>query len=293
MGTYIYAGNWGSSGKTTTAVTEAALLAAMGKRVRLVDLDPQANASTLLGHPHAGHEPGSADPRSVADVLRAKASVSDVERPARIVQDIVEETGEAVYDDAHVIENLTVVPAIRSSLDQLPVEIASQPGMVMNLQDALASADKVDVTLIDCPGSMNLLVTAGLLAADQDGEDRGLITCVKPSGKETEGIPDLLDQIRVLRKMYKADIDLVSIVPCLVPAKGAVYEQQMEGLRYTFGDLVAPPVRHTVIVDEAYTNYTPLPYYGYRAKPIVRDYQAVVDHQIKQGLFKQRKRVAS
>lgn len=284
MGTYAIAGNSGSAGKTTTVVTEAVLLAERGFTVRVIDVDPQANASTWLGHVDAPAP-------TVADVLRGHRSIADVERPARVILDIDEETGQPVYDDDETIPGVTVVPALRSTLDSLVVELASQPGAVLNLQDALRDASPVDVTLIDCPGSLNVLVTAGLLATAADDE-RGLITCVKPSGKEVEGIPALQQELANMRRIYKESIELVSVVPCAVPPQGAVYEEQLAALRDWLGDRVAPSIRRRAIVDEAYTNYVPLPLYGHRAKDVVADYNAVIDHQLAAGLLAKRSQVA-
>lgn len=283
MGIYAVANNSGSAGKTTTVVSLATLLAEQGQSVRVIDLDPQANASKWLGHPAA------VGPTS-ADVLRATASIADAERPARKAIGIDPDTGSPEYSDDNLIEGVTVVPALRSTLGALVVELPAVPGSVLHLQDALAVAPTVDVTLIDCPGSLDVLVYAGLLAtAAEPSETRGakgLITCVKPSGKEVEGLPDLLTELKGISRLYKEDIDLLAIVPCAVPKRGAVYQEQMEGLEEAFGARVTPGVRSRVIVDEAYTNYTPVPLYGYRGKETTSDYRAVLKHmQKKLGLF--------
>ncbi|UJL32228.1 ParA family protein (plasmid) [Mycolicibacterium vanbaalenii] len=283
MPTYTVANMSGSVGKTTTVVTTAVQLAASGLRVRVIDLDPQANATTWLGYPNIG---GS----TIADVLRLDATIDDIERPARIID--YTEDGDLVFsDDAEaLIDNLTIVPAARSTLDRLMVELPAVNGGVMRLRDALESAAPVDVTLIDSPGSNSALVTTALIAASVDEEGPagswGLITCTKPAGKESEGINDLLHELTVVKKTYRIDIPLLAIVPCAVPASGAVYRQQMEYLQEGFGKKVTPAVRRSSIVDEAYTNYRPVPLYGYRAKDVNGDYEKVVAHMKRHGMFR-------
>ncbi len=115
---------------------------------------------------------------------------------------------------------------------------------------------------------------------------------VKPSGKEVEGIPALQQELANMRRIYKESIELVSVVPCAVPPQGAVYEEQLAALRDWLGDRVAPSIRRRAIVDEAYTNYVPLPLYGHRAKDVVADYNAVIDHQLAAGLLAKRSQVA-
>lgn len=283
MPTYTVANMSGSVGKTTTVVTTAVQLAASGLRVRVIDLDPQANATTWLGYPNIG---GS----TIADVLRLDATIDDIERPARIID--YTEDGDLVFsDDAEaLIDNLTIVPAARSTLDRLMVELPAVNGGVMRLRDALESSAPVDVTLIDSPGSNSALVTTALIAASVDEEGPagswGLITCTKPAGKESEGINDLLHELTVVKKTYRIDIPLLAIVPCAVPASGAVYRQQMEYLQEGFGKKVTPAVRRSSIVDEAYTNYRPVPLYGYRAKDVNGDYEKVVAHMKRHGMFR-------
>jgi cellulose biosynthesis protein BcsQ len=284
MPTYTAANMSGSVGKTTSVVTAAVLLAATGLRVRVIDLDPQANASTWLGYPNITGA-------TIADVLRLEATINDIERPARVIQGYSEE-GEPVYDGAAAggrIDNLTVVPAARSTLDKLMVELPAVTGGVMRLRDALEAATPVDITLIDSPGSNSALVLTALIATsvEEDGPAGtwGLITCTKPAGKESEGIQDLLHELTAIKKTYRIEIPLLAIIPCAVPAQGGVYREQMEYLQDGFGDKVTPAVRRASIVDEAYTNYLPVPLYGYRAKEVTTDYENVIAHMKRLGMF--------
>ena len=284
MPTYTAANMSGSVGKTTSVVTSAVLLAATGLRVRVIDLDPQANASTWLGYPNITGA-------TIADVLRLEATINDIERPARVIQGYSEE-GEPVYDGAAAggrIDNLTVVPAARSTLDKLMVELPAVTGGVMRLRDALGAATPVDITFIDSPGSNSALVLSALIATsiEEDGPAGtwGLITCTKPAGKESEGIQVLLHELTAIKKTYRIDIPLLAIIPCAVPAQGGVYREQMEYLQDGFGDKVTPAVRRASIVDEAYTNYLPVPLYGYRAKEVTTDYENVIAHMKRLGMF--------
>ncbi|QYB00007.1 MULTISPECIES: ParA family protein [Rhodococcus] len=285
MATYAVATLSGSAGKTTTVTSTATLLAQDGYRVRVLDMDSQANASTWLGYPEASG-------KTAADVLRRNASIKDVERPARVVRGY-DEGDQPVYEE---IPNLTIVPAARDTLDKLIVELPAVTGGVLHLRDALEEADPVDVTLIDSPGSLNVLVIAGILATTVDEEGPhgswGLITCTKPSGKENEGIPALEQELRKIKRTYRVDVPLLSIVPCAVPPIGDVYREQMDDLLSEYADRVTPPIRRASIVDEAYTNYVPVPIYGYRAKTVTSDYRAALTHMQKLGLFGQRAVVA-
>lgn len=287
MDTYTFANLSGSVGKTTTVVTLAIKLASSGLRVRVIDLDPQANASTLLGYPDYG------DNKTIADVLRLDATINDVERPARIIQGYTDDAEPEYSDDPDsFIENLTIVPAARGTLDKVMVELSAVVGAVMRLRDALEESDPVDITLIDAPGTNSALVTTALIATSvSEGGPAGswgLITCTKPSGKESEGVQDLLRELTVIKKTFRIDIPLQAIVPCAVPPKGGVYEEQLKFMREVFGDKVTPVVKRNIIVDECYTNYLPIPLYGYRAKAVNNDYETVLTHMKEQGMFRAR-----
>ena len=284
MPTYTVANMSGSVGKTTSVVTSAVLLAATGLRVRVIDLDPQANASTWLGYPNITGA-------TIADVLRLDATINDIERPARIIQGYSEE-GEPVYGGAAAggqIDNLTVVPAARSTLDKLMVELPAVTGGVMRLRDALEAATPVDITFIDSPGSNSALVLTALIATsvEEDGPAGtwGLITCTKPAGKESEGIQVLLHELTPSRRRIASRSRCWRSSRARYRLTGGVYREQMEYLQDGFGDKVTPAVRRASIVDEAYTNYLPVPLYGYRAKEVTKDYENVIDHMKRLGMF--------
>ncbi len=289
MATYAMANNSGSAGKTTTVVSMATLLAQRGYTGRVIDLDPQANASTWLGYP--GYL-DSTTGVNTADVVRGSATISEVERPARVAID-VDETGAPIYDEDHYIQNLTVVPAIGEDLSSMMMQLSQTDSALLNLADALQDADPVDFTLIDCPGTFNILSTIALLAVTTD-EHHGLITCVKPAAKEIEGIPALLKELKNTCRLFSRAIDLVSIVPCAVPSQGDVYVEQLESLQAWQGAKVTPPVRRRTIVDDSYAHFAAPTLYDTpsRRRDVVDDYDAVLDHQIKQGMFPTRVRTA-
>ncbi len=280
--TYAFASLAGSTGKTTTVVTLGTQLALAGLKVRIVDLDSQANASTWLGYEDTHG-------KTIAEILRGEATVADVELPGRVI-DGVDDLEQPIFGE---IDNLSLVPARRATLDKIMIELSAQQGGVLRLRRALADAEPVDVTLIDCPGTMSTLVVTGVLATSISENDTnpgawGVISCTKPAYKESRGIPDLESQLHVLRDTYRMELPLLAIIPCVVPPEnaGRVYLDQMEDLRNVYGNLVTPGIRRSGIVDEAFVNATPLPLYGYRARPVSEDYLAVKDYLAESlGLF--------
>lgn len=283
--TYAFASLAGSTGKTTTVVTLGTQLALAGYRVRVVDLDSQANASTWLGYEDSHG-------KTIAEILRNEATVAEVELPGRVV-DGEDESGEPIFGE---IPNLSLVPARRATLDKIMIELSADAGGVLRLRRALADADPVDVTLIDCPGTMSTLVVAGILATSISESETssgawGVIACTKPAYKESRGIPELENQLSILSETYRRDLALLAIIPCVVPPEnaGRVYIDQMEDLREVYQTLVTPGIRRGGIVDEAFVNSTPLPLYGYRAKAVNDDYKLVRDYLTKKlGLFDRR-----
>ncbi|BEL42044.1 ParA family protein [Mycobacteroides abscessus] len=283
--TYAFASLAGSTGKTTSVTALGTLLARDGLSVRIVDLDSQANASHWLGYEDTHG-------KTIAEILRQTATVAEVELPARVVNGEDDE-GEPVYGE---IPNLTLLPARRSTLDAVMIELAGHPDGVMRLREALAEASPVDVTLIDCPGTMSTLVVSGIVATsiseDEGDKAWGVIACTTSEYKGLCGLPDLEKNIHLLRRTYRMNVGLLGIVPCAVPPQnsGTVFVDQMEDLRAQYGELVTPNVSRTGMVAESFANATPLPLYGYRAKRVSDEYRAVLDYMTNTlGLFPRRK----
>ena len=133
----------GGVGKTTTAVSLAACLAERGKRTLLVDLDPQANATSALGLEKL---PGG----SVYNALLGSAQLADSIRPGGY-------------------ENLDVIPS-EVDLAVAEVDVARTENYLQRLRLALApirEANRYDFLLIDCPPSLGILTMNALAAVDR------------------------------------------------------------------------------------------------------------------------------
>ena len=129
----------GGVGKTTTAISLAAALAEKGSRILLVDLDPQANATSGLGV--SKHQP-----RSVYGVLVRDEPIAEAILPTSV-------------------PGLDIVP---SSPDMAGAEVELVPLLAreFRLREALPKAGEYDTVLIDCPPSLGLLTVNALVAAD-------------------------------------------------------------------------------------------------------------------------------
>ena len=171
----------GGVGKTTTCVNMAAYLALGGKKVLLVDLDPQGNATTGLGFQKA----------------KLKKSVYNV---------LIEEEGVRENMLETEIENLSLLPA-NIDLAGAEVELVYKKGREKVLKTAL---DKVkrnyDYILIDCPPSLGLLTINALACAD------GVIIPIQSEYYALEGLSQLMNSISLVRAHLNKDIKVYGIV---------------------------------------------------------------------------------
>ncbi|MGW6728779.1 ParA family protein [Nocardia sp. NPDC055029] len=309
MPTYAYMNLAGSVGKTSTVIATACVLAKQGLSVEIIDFDLQANISTVFGYPYfAG--------RTIVDVIREKATISDVVLPARMHLGDDPETNEPVYEE---IPNISIVPTARAALKPLDFELKSMSGGMNRLRKALVqdadqrAGTQPDVRLIDCGGVENTLNEVAAIAVTADDDDTrpgayGVITCAKPAGKELEGVPDLLEKMGTWSETYNRPVSLLSIVPTIIPVQGGAvsaseresrqyqfrvsggYRPMLERLEDVYDDAlvggVTPPVRRNTQVDHAFTARTPLPYFKPSAtQDIMADYELVTEYQQKRGLF--------
>lgn len=201
----------GGVGKTTTAVNLATGLADLGQRVLLVDLDPQANATTGLG----------VDPRTLS------ASTYEVlldELPAT----------QALVPTA--VERLALLPS-HLDLAGAEIELVSAFSREQVLRRALEPLrSEYDVVLIDCPPSLGLLTVNALTAADE------VIVPIQCEYYALEGLGHLMGNIDRVRKSLNPDLRVSAIVLVMYDARTRLAEDVAREVRSHFGDLVCRTV---------------------------------------------------
>ncbi len=197
----------GGVGKTTTTINLGASLAELGWRTLVVDLDPQANATTGLG----------IDPRNL------EVSMYDVMLRDVPLEDCVEPSD---------VKNLFVAP---SSLDLAGAEIELVPAFSREkkLRSAIeAAVDDYDYVLIDCPPSLGLLTVNALSAASE------VLVPIQCEYYALEGLGQLLRNVDLVRKNLNPELELTTIVLVMYDARTKLAAQVAEEVRTHFGDKV-------------------------------------------------------
>ena len=192
----------GGVGKTTTAVNLSAYLA-LGVRVLLVDVDPQANATSSLGLDPSGVE------RSTYDALIGQATLS-----AAIVN-----SGRPQLD---------VAPANRA-LAGAQVELVDMPEREHRLRNALAEVvPGYDVVLVDCPPSLGILTLNAMVAADL------LLAPVQCEYLALEGVAQLIETIDLVRATLNPRLRLLGMVMTMYDPRTRLSPQVVEEVRRHF-----------------------------------------------------------
>lgn len=211
----------GGTGKTTTAVTLAAIYAEAGGRVLVVDLDGQGSASAWLGMAAAS------DGLTVLDVLTGDANLEELARPSSWPG----------------VDLVTSSPTLAAADRQL----AGQPLAVLNLRAALARVGpRWTWVILDCGPGQGSLQTAAVAAA------AGVLAPVEATALGLGGLQDLQALIETVGAHVTPAPTLVGILPCRVDPRLRLARAMLETMRDRWGGLVmTSTIRASVKAAEA------------------------------------------
>jgi chromosome partitioning protein len=201
---YALANQKGGVGKTTTAINLAACLAEAGQRALVIDLDPQANATSGLG--------ARANGVSSYDLLDG-APLAELTRPTRF-------------------PNLDLVPA-KPDLAGAVVELARRDDADRYLADALAGAtDAWDFVFLDCPPSLGPLTVNALAAADR------VLVPVQAEYYALEGLAQLVESVELIRVRLNPRLRIGGVLLTMVDGRTRLAAEVSDEVRRHFGELV-------------------------------------------------------
>jgi len=224
----------GGVGKTTTTVNVATAMAAAGKKVLLIDFDPQGNASTSMGIDKKGSM------RSSYEVLLGNCKLSEA----------------VVWTE---VPNFSVVPS-SPDLAAAEIELVDMPKREFSLKNALQKeAVNYDYVLIDCPPSLSLITINALVAAD------AVIVPLQCEFLALEGVSDLIRNINIIKKNFNPKLTLQGVVLTMYDKRNNLTQMVEEDVRQFFGKKVYETViPRNVRISEAPSHGKPVLLYDFK-----------------------------
>ena len=233
---FAVANQKGGVGKTTTSVNLTSCAAENGKRCLIVDLDPQANATTAVG----------VDPRAL------EYSIYDVLVHGAAIEDVIEPTA---------YRGLYLVPS-SLSLAGAEIELVTAFNRERRLRAVINDvAFDYDVIIIDCPPSLGLLTINGLTAADK------VIVPIQTEYFALEGLGQLIHNIDLVKRNLNPSLEIARVILGMYDARTNLSRDVAAEVRKHFGEKVCQQmVPRAVRVSEAPSHGQPINVYDPKSK---------------------------
>ncbi len=234
--TISFANQKGGVGKTTSAINIASAIGISGKKILLIDCDPQGNATSGVGIRKSRIQ------ATIYDVLIGRCHASD-----------------AIIQTEY--KNLSIMPS-GMDLAAAELELADVEKRQNRLKDPLSEiSDNYDYILIDCPPSLGMLTVNALTASD------GVVIPMQCEYFSLEGLSQIMMTIKQVKKLYNPMLTLTGILVTMYNGRLNLSLQVLDELKKHYADkLFSVAINRNVRLSEAPSYGAPIQYYDKYAK---------------------------